>query len=894
VYLDVWQREVSYLQDPRLVDPAVGIDTTGRLQTVWQVKLLDIGAFDGPFAGSTPDAALWNPPAATPPGIAAGPIWQTLIQGSPSLLTSGPAQGYTGQENQLYRVEIHQGGGPTAASALPVTLPLTMGTATFKWSRATASVAAGVTAITLGTNSSAQPASHLTVTSLGRDAVLGFNIGDWIEITDDFLELNGTSATPGSASSMQCGELHSIDGIDAASLTITLDSPVSAGNFPLTNGYTDPTRHTRIRRWDQSGTVYLADGQTPYANLQSANATTGGQPGLLGNAGIPVPPPGTALILENGITVAFDLNASGAGAFQTGDYWTVAARSADGSVTALSTAPPEGIAHHICRLAIVDLTATPPAVVSDCRTVFQSLANPSIQVTSVAPANGSQLLSGGTLSAQDLAQGLNIYFNAPIAQAVTGSVNPICYITVQIPDSGGGWLNPVILQGSVSSTATTLIPWSITWTPDTSVSSALLALISPTTSLSACLTLKGESIYADGGPPFIYLNGSPVADGRAYADFNLWFQINSQQQVVLSPQSLTFPTPTVVGNPSTALAVTLANNSGTELTFPGSGVSITGTNAADFSIVSNSGSAGVAANSTCTLSIQFTPTSIAPFAATRSAVLSVQESVDPTAQLVTLTGTALAPWLLATPSNVSFPATIVGQSSTLAVTVSNSGTSVLTISVITIAGSPPATPSIAPVSPALDIAKLRDTVKTADIKAIELKTVEVKAIEVKSFEKGVEKILEKVTDKIAEKAIEVVLPPASTAAPGDFAQASNCVPPEGGTLQPGAACTINVTFTPSAAGFRTAYLIITHDAAGSLFSIPLSGSGIYQTKLQEVKITDKALELTKRFTEAVKFSAALQPATPAATGAAPDPTLKSFITAEERPPVGPPDEPKPA
>jgi hypothetical protein len=113
----------------------------------------------------------------------------------------------------------------------------------------------------------------------------------------------------------------------------------------------------------------------------------------------------------------------------------------------------------------------------------------------------------------------------------------------------------------------------------------------------------------------------------------------------------------------------------------------------------------------------------------------VQDSVDPSAQWVSLTGTALAPWLLATPSNVSFPATIVGQSSTLAVTVSNSGTSALTISVITIAASPPATPSIAPVSPALDIAKLRDTIKTADIKAIE----------VKSFEKGVDKTLEKVT-----------------------------------------------------------------------------------------------------------------------------------------------------
>src|SRR4029450_9273287 len=44
VYLDVWQREVTYLQVPELVEKAVGVDTTTRLQTVWQVRVLgDVG-----------------------------------------------------------------------------------------------------------------------------------------------------------------------------------------------------------------------------------------------------------------------------------------------------------------------------------------------------------------------------------------------------------------------------------------------------------------------------------------------------------------------------------------------------------------------------------------------------------------------------------------------------------------------------------------------------------------------------------------------------------------------------------------------------------------------------------------------------------------------------------
>jgi uncharacterized Zn-binding protein involved in type VI secretion len=39
-YLDVWEREVTSLEDPDLVEVAVGVDTTARMQTAWQVRLL--------------------------------------------------------------------------------------------------------------------------------------------------------------------------------------------------------------------------------------------------------------------------------------------------------------------------------------------------------------------------------------------------------------------------------------------------------------------------------------------------------------------------------------------------------------------------------------------------------------------------------------------------------------------------------------------------------------------------------------------------------------------------------------------------------------------------------------------------------------------------------------
>src|SRR6266851_4095747 len=40
VYIDVWEREVTSVENPDLVENAVGVDTTSRLQTVWQVRVL--------------------------------------------------------------------------------------------------------------------------------------------------------------------------------------------------------------------------------------------------------------------------------------------------------------------------------------------------------------------------------------------------------------------------------------------------------------------------------------------------------------------------------------------------------------------------------------------------------------------------------------------------------------------------------------------------------------------------------------------------------------------------------------------------------------------------------------------------------------------------------------
>jgi Family of unknown function (DUF6519) len=321
-YLDVWVRPVTYIEDPNLIDKAVGVDTTGRLQTVWQVKLMP-----------APQGSTWTCSTPVPWPQSSGLLTTAAVPSAasgPCCLSDGT--GYTGMENQFYRVEIHQPGSATA------------GGATFKWSRDNASVMTGVTAIASVTDSAGNPASALTVVSLGRDQVLGFKPGDWIEVLDDALELNG-----------EPGELCQIDTVDFSARTLTLTTTLSV-SFPLVAGgnQTDPASHVRIRRWDQAGKVYEIDGTTVWADLGAATST----------GDIPVPPAGTTLILEDGVTISFDESPAG-GSFLTGDFWTFAARTADGSVEALTKAPPRGIHHHYARLSIVDFSV-PSA--TDCRT----------------------------------------------------------------------------------------------------------------------------------------------------------------------------------------------------------------------------------------------------------------------------------------------------------------------------------------------------------------------------------------------------------------------------------------------------------------------------------------------------------------------------------------------
>jgi hypothetical protein len=322
VYLDVWRQPVTFIEDSSLIDPAINVDTTGRLRTQWRVMTAPVAS------GTTCGEPL------SPWPVSAGQLSTTTITSGPSgpcCLTAGT--GYSGVENQFYRVEIHNPGNAGGVGA------------TFKWSRENASVQTSISAIGTGNTSAGVLSTQLTVASLGRDQVLGFSAGDWVEILTD---ANDNLSQP--------GYLCKIDRVDPSTgsiiLTVTAPSTVTLGSA-----------YTRLVRWDQKSKIYDSDNNL-YCDLDKLASGTSEDNGFYG---IPVPTDGTSLQLESGIVVTFGIS-SPSGSFLPLDYWNIAARTANQSIDVLSSAAPRGQHHHFAALSIATVNASGTVTnASDCR-----------------------------------------------------------------------------------------------------------------------------------------------------------------------------------------------------------------------------------------------------------------------------------------------------------------------------------------------------------------------------------------------------------------------------------------------------------------------------------------------------------------------------------------------
>ena len=392
VYLDVWERLITALDNPSIRESALGgPDTSVRTQLVWQVKL----AYSGPVpaAGSpAPTCATagepWLPGAASTGTLAAS----SAAPGSDLPCILPPETGYQRLENQLYRVEVHEPGQD--------------GTATFKWSRENGSVAVLISAVPASGGGTPSTGFSVSVTSVSNDPSLGLQAGDWVELIDDESEL-----TVGHGTLYQVTTTPT----DGHTVTITVGSTVPAINLSL---------HPKLRRWDQG--------------------SAGGSQGITVAAGAAIP-------LEGGVQVQFS-----AGTYHAGDYWLIPARTAtsiqqgyvEWPVDAASNPlpePPAGIRHHYAQLGLVQFTAPGTFAGIGTSTAPTDCRLPFLPLTGLMP---KQSLSPCTIvvpPGEGWEQPILTYFaNAPVVKGQAARLDAeICFPVGSFPVG-----NPLVIANA--------------------------------------------------------------------------------------------------------------------------------------------------------------------------------------------------------------------------------------------------------------------------------------------------------------------------------------------------------------------------------------------------------------------------------------------------------------
>jgi len=176
---------------------------------------------------------------------------------------------------------------------------------------------------------------------------------------------------------------------------------------------------------------------------------------------------------------------------------------------------------------------------------------------------------------------------------------------------------------------------------------------------------------APGTPQILLLTGNGLAAASPVA--------------TITPASpVMFPS-TAQGVPSAPVTVTVTNTGNATLNI--TTVTFAGTNAADFSIATNTcNGAALAANATCTVGVVFTPGAVG----VRTATFQVADNAAGTPQSATLTGTGTTPGpaVTITPLGpVAFPNTAQNVTSAAVVlTITNTGNAALTISAVAVTG----------------------------------------------------------------------------------------------------------------------------------------------------------------------------------------------------------------
>ncbi len=384
VYLDVWERHVASAHDPALREPALGgADTACRSQIVAQTRWLPL--------------EVGEPPAAP---VAELDAWRRLVSGGrpAGRLRVRRPEGASGRlDNQLYRIEIHTGGGLSGGSR---PAPPASAAAEIE------SVAAAERRVTLGQWPE------------GAEALAA---NDWVELWSSQTETGGSGLLtrieqldPARRVVTLADALDTLDGQRGLRLRRLASFKWSRDNASLAVPVASLEPDNRVVALAPAGQdepafapgdwVELADDRSSLAggparlhrvtgcDPETRTLTLEHPPGGDGDAaarptvavrwdGYEPIRAGSWQPLEKGIEARFaDGDVADAGPFRAGDYWLFAARTAGATVDwpvdsdgEPAARPPDGVDHHLSPLAVLSFTET-GFELRDCRPVFQPLS----------------------------------------------------------------------------------------------------------------------------------------------------------------------------------------------------------------------------------------------------------------------------------------------------------------------------------------------------------------------------------------------------------------------------------------------------------------------------------------------------------------------------------------
>ncbi|MGD0693506.1 MAG: choice-of-anchor D domain-containing protein [Terriglobia bacterium] len=327
--------------------------------------------------------------------------------------------------------------------------------------------------------------------------------------------------------------------------------------------------------------------------------------------------------------------------------------------------------------------------------------------------------------------------------------------------------------------------------------------------------------------------------------------VGAQPAVTFSPASLTFG-PQPVGTTSAPQTVTLISSGNATL-------SITSIVASGDFAQTNNCPAGLAAGYSCQISVRFTPTSIG----IRTGTITVTDNAPNSPQSVPLTGTGGVPVANLFPTSLTFGSQDLGTTSPPQnVTLSNTGTGPLSITsivtspsdfaqtnncgssvaagancTIAVTFSPTAngkrTGTLSVTDNSNGVNGSQQTVSLTGTGVSPGGSVSPTSLTFGSQAIGTTSAARKVTLTSNGTTNLIITSFTFTGAnAGDFAQTNNCPT----SMAPGAKCTINVTFTPTALGARTATLAVADNAANSPQTVALSGTGILPVVLSPTSL----------------------------------------------------------